>query len=308
MAFVNPRKTISVAKLMKETLTKMTITIEQKLKSGESLKNLTEKYITKLDSIYDLNALVEVKNPITDKKVVKYDKYVKIFPSNIKKIIFGMTLDQIGFLFSLVQLIEYNSNLLLSLKDKKKALKKIEIANFLQITNEKLDIFLAHCYDQNILLKSGFKGCKNSFYFSPSLATMKSTTLDFNKNHDTNLKEAGLSSKLLLNINAINDDLFKKKDSSERLSTGKEILGFLLHLILPMDVENKIKTKSKSNITNYILNKFKTCSKYLIKLEDSGYIYIDKQLNIIIVNPNFARSTRTYYYDLEITKKFREFY
>lgn len=308
MSINSPRKTISVASLMKETLARMSVSIAEKLKDGESTENLIGNYITKLHGIYELDTKVPVKSPITDKKTVRYDKYVTIFPTNIRKIIYRMPLDEIGFFFSLVQFIEYNSNLLCSIQNKKQALQKRELVNFLQITNEKLDIFLANCYEQNILLKLDFLVRKNSIFCSPSIATMKSTSLDFNKKHGTNLSVKGMATKLSLNIMLLNNDLFKKNDQSERLSIGKETLGFLIHLVLLMDIDNKVKAKNKSTIENYISNKIKTkkCSTYLINLEKADYIHMNYQRNEIIVNPDFARNVRTYYFDNTTTNKFRE--
>lgn len=307
MVFIIPSTNKSFKKILIETLSKFKVSLEKATKTGDLTNDLVGEYITKLSQLYDLSHVVEMKNQRENQIQVDYKEYVSIFTSNLKIVAKTISLSDLGFFISLVNFVEHNKNIIMSPNNLKKISKKKEIVEFLQVTNERADNFLKICLNNKFIFKKDFNGVKSTYLFSPSIVKKTVSIDEFNKVFDASVTKKGTSKKIILNISALNNELFKKIKTLQRLSEGKESLGFLVHLLCLMDIENKIYSNNNYTINKYLRIKIKTdkCDKFLTELINNGFVDVDYQKNVITVNPDFARFSSKLYFPTDTCTLFK---
>jgi hypothetical protein len=291
--------------VLKDCLVKFTSSILNYQKNNIPVDDLVGKYMSKLSNIYNLNQLIQRIDINENCTSVNYTNYVKIFKGGLNAKSNNFDLAEFGMLIYLLPYCEYDTNVIFSTASKSKPINNKEVKSLLQITNEKTRHFILSCLEKEFIIKRDLGRVKSTFIFSPNYFLKGGNQLDLIDKYSLGNSHK-FKTKILLNLNKIENDFFCKKEKSQRISLGKEKLGFLMKLVLMMNSQNILKKKSHSNIRSYIIQKFhsKKGEYFLSELESNNYIKFIEDGKELLINPRFARYPEKYYWNNSILELF----
>lgn len=284
-------------------------TINDKLKFVKD-SNMIANYLYGYKNSYKLNGVLIPK--IKDDEVVDkpyksfYRVELKLGKKSFKDL--NYYFEDIGALYYLIAFIDLNSNYLIDKESyiSGEHIKKKDIANFLDMSNEKVRRLLMKI-ENYIKIDHNNRNLKG-FYVNPKLAFRKIDNLKI-KSESSHHRSRFKTSSIKINDSMFNLDIFNTS-KKEYKSSGMNRLGIMIYLTFQMDRKNilmNVSSVDSETIITELCTKFEVLNDKKIKvfIEELLELELIKVLpssNNIIVNPMFAMYTKSefniYYKDL----------
>lgn len=248
----------------------------------------TQLYYLKKE--YNLDVWVQPifsKDDNTEKKYWEdFNSYFQFNKAQLQKKTSVLSCTELGQYFTIISRAAFDTGRIEHINPKS-PMKRKEIAELLQITNEPCKILIEKLIAES-LLKVAEGELKNAVACPRNLVQKNSK--NFKSEQIRTVKN--FKSMWILSAYVLDCEIFMKNDKSERKSRGKETFGVFIKLVLHMNLLNEVKPKIKQSILNYITNFIEVpdIQLHLDILVNQNLIQLDN--NIVYINPTAVKKSK----------------